>query len=225
MGDSRCDGRVLRAFNDTSLEQAISMSLTIVNWCPSDDCDPCSCHWVPMIDPPILPRISNPGHSDDGAIDQVATFCGAPFWGIGLQASASVTPGDLVTGYLFGGGSGLGSSAVLDGQLLVDYEGATAFSISLGGATITSFGTDGTVWSANVRVSVPSCIMLDPAKDRTTRNSNAVVGFVNCVLPYTGPIPDIAFSIAPTFNNTGTNETVSVFPSVFLHVKSTIDPV
>jgi hypothetical protein len=204
-------------------------------YCPQTKCDPCkSCHWIPStFTIPSDYKIVDPGHADDGALNQDTTFCGEPFWGMGLKAVTVGAPGDLVSGYI--DISILGTGGVFSGEIIltttatatgicppftsppngwppaipVIYEGVTIFSLNSALGTLTSFAdglsltgggsgiaNDGRVyqhpsWSGISRLTFANCIMLDAALDQIT-------GLFNCVLPYTGTIPDPVFSIAPT---------------------------
>jgi hypothetical protein len=77
------------------------MSIYLPTYCPGTKCDPCKqCHWIPgAYGIPPSYKIIDPGHADDGAIDQARVFCGAPFFGMGLTSESPLAaPGSIVNG-------------------------------------------------------------------------------------------------------------------------------
>lgn len=182
--------------------------LTIVNWCLNDACDPCHCHWFAFGHPLY--------YLEDGTINQPKTFCGVPYFGLGMNTDSEAASGDIVSGYLDVGMSGSWAEFTTDSLYLPTfpingyppalhwmYLGSSIASIDPASGTLNDFsafssgsGTDASGasyvyggWTASSRVNITSLVKLDPTLDDYFAGRHAV-------LPYTGPIPTDAMTIA-----------------------------
>jgi hypothetical protein len=209
----------------------IDPGIYLQTWCPSDSCDPCeTCSWFPF-------QHSGPGTAigafkflnSDGTVDQKATFCGAPYWGVkSICVPGSAVPGDIVSTSvrIFLGGTCFvtGSSTVptsppqgFTGSVSVSYLGSDVFTWDPNAGTLSSFvatlvgtftGAAGAtiyeyVWSAHVD--------MPPEVAIYTGYST-----YNCVIPFTGDLP-ASFSavddIAPVVVNYNPLSLITTFYS------------
>jgi hypothetical protein len=188
--------------------------LTIVNWAPNDVCDPCHCHWF-VFGHPLY-------YLDDGTINQPKTFCGVPYWGLGMDTDSGAAPGEIVSGFIDIEMTGSWAAFTTDLFFLptspingyppaldVTYLGSSVLTINPAGgelldftASLTGGGNDASgiqyaygAWAGVSRVSFSTCVKLDPSLDDYFSGRHAV-------LPYTGPIPADARTLIVTIPNT-----------------------
>jgi hypothetical protein len=181
-------------------------------WCPdyTPDCAVC-CRWAPSTS-----DSANLSFNGDGSINQAASLCGHPYWGLGCRAVTAGAPGDIVDGYvdLTLTGEYFRNVALPPPTLLTQvWDPGTVASVTFLGSfdplsgTPSSFsqtpaipwrdpgsGSNHGTWTCNSALTVHGCVMLGGPGDQ-------IASPCDCVYVSTNTIPNPEYVIAPVWHD------------------------
>jgi hypothetical protein len=197
----------VRPHNNQRADETMSSTLTMVNWCAGDGCDPCHCKWFTMpVSGAGLPWIFNgdgsladsnfcgelllaegmncldtTGHSLGDIVDGVVDIAMAGFW---AQFSPSTNPAS-VPSYAHPPNVLILVNGTVVASISPDLTNILDFSATPDATSGNIFGPGGApiywgIWTAFSRTTVPNCIL------RNLGMSGAINNPGNCVLPITG---------------------------------------